>query len=37
MKRTLPAMAWIWVIAVLAAWLAQFRDIMPSLTTLWLR
>jgi hypothetical protein len=37
MKRALPVLAWAWVIAVLAAWLAQFRDILPSLTALWLR
>jgi len=37
MKQVLPVLAWVWVVAVLAAWLAQFRDIMPLLARIWLR
>lgn len=35
-RRMAPALAWIWTMAVLAAYLMQFRDILPALTAVWL-
>ena len=37
MRRAAPALAWTWVAAVLAAYLMQFREIMPILSAVWLR
>ncbi len=30
--RVMPVLAWAWVAVVIAAYLAQFRDILPALT-----
>ena len=35
MRLMAPALAWIWVVAILAAYLIQFRDIVPLLLASW--
>jgi len=34
-RRALPVLAGLWVVAVLAAYMLQFREIMPVLLALW--
>lgn len=36
MRRVVPVLAWVWVVAVLAAYLMQFRGIVPVLLAKWL-
>lgn len=36
MRRAAPVLAWMWVVAALAAYLMQFREIAPLLSSVWL-